>query len=75
MAEIDIQRRERSAWPWLLGGIVLLTVLWFLFARNTGTDTVATRADRSASDTGAAAGTLDLRPDSLRVDSLRPVRR
>lgn len=70
MAEINIQHKERSAWPWLLAGIVLLAVLWFLFARG-ATDTVATRADRTAGRTGAAAGTLDPRADSLRSDTLR----
>jgi hypothetical protein len=58
MAEINIQRRERSIWPWLLAGVLLLGLLWFLFARNTDTLT-AGRADTTAADTsGAAAGTI-----------------
>lgn len=71
MAEINIQRKERSAWPWLLAGVVLLALLWFLFARGSATDNVATRADSALGDTGAAAGTLDMRADSLRADTLR----
>lgn len=32
MAEIPVERKERSAWPWLLLGAVLVAlVLWFLF--------------------------------------------
>ena len=59
MAEINIQRRERSIWPWLLAGILLLGLLWFLFARNNDTLTTGMGADTTAADTtGAAAGTI-----------------
>jgi hypothetical protein len=59
MAEINIQRKERSVWPWLLGGLLLVGVLWFLFARNPAADvTTATDTTRTTVDSGAAAGTL-----------------
>ena len=59
MAEINIQRRERSIWPWLLAGILLLGLLWFLFARTNDTLTTGMGADTTAADTtGAAAGTI-----------------
>lgn len=48
MADIPIERKEhRSVWPWVIGIIVLLIILWLLFGRNRGTNTAATtnRAD------------------------------
>jgi hypothetical protein len=59
MAEINIQRKERSIWPWLLAGVLLLGLLWFLFARNNDTLTAGMGADTTVADTsGAAAGTI-----------------
>ena len=70
MAEINIQRKERAVWPWLLAGVLLLGLLWFLFARNTPDTVTATGADSAAMrDSGTAAGTL-APTDTLR-DSLR----
>ena len=64
MAEIPIQRKERhSVWPWLLVGLlVLLAVLWFVFARGNAGNVAAARADSAAVANGAvgtdsAAGT------------------
>ncbi len=73
MAEINIQRKERSVWPWVLAGVLLLGLLWFLFARNTNDNALAGRTDSTAlRDSAAAAGTL-VPPDSgLRRDSLNP---
>lgn len=28
MAEIDIERKERSIWPWIIGGLVVLLLVW-----------------------------------------------
>lgn len=65
MAEINIQRKERSIWPWLLAGVLLLGLLWFLFARNTENMTTSLGADTVAVDTtGTAAGTLVPPPDT-----------
>lgn len=72
MAEINIQRKERSVWPWLLAGVLLLGLLWFLFARN-GTDNMtASGADSAAfRDSSAAAGTLAPPDSGMRTDTLR----
>ncbi|HEV7990580.1 MAG TPA: DUF4142 domain-containing protein [Gemmatimonadaceae bacterium] len=50
MAEIPIQRKEgRNIWPMLIGLLVLLAVLWYVFSRrNNNTDTAAARADSTA---------------------------
>lgn len=59
MAEINIEQRERSVWPWLLAGLALLALVWFLFARGTNENLATGPADSSAyRDTSAAAGTL-----------------
>lgn len=35
MAEINIERRQGTSWPWIIAGLVLLALLlWFLFARG-----------------------------------------
>jgi len=58
MAEINIQRKERSVWPWLLAGVLLLGLLWFLFAQGTDTMTTGMAGDSTYRDTTGAAGTL-----------------
>ncbi len=76
MAEINIQRKERTLWPWLLAGVLLLGLLWFLFARNAGDGTVARGAADSAAfrDSAAAAGTLAPADTAVRRDT-QPVPR
>ncbi|HEX2092786.1 MAG TPA: hypothetical protein VHG28_10305 [Longimicrobiaceae bacterium] len=55
MADINVERRQRSIWPWLLGLVVLALVVWlltFVFGRgddatigsDAGTETVQTPA-------------------------------
>ena len=42
MAELHIERKERSVWPWVIGVAILLALLlWFLFGRDQG-DGIAT---------------------------------
>ncbi|HKH91171.1 MAG TPA: DUF4142 domain-containing protein [Gemmatimonadaceae bacterium] len=54
MAEIPIQRKEgRNIWPMLLGLLVLLAVLWFIFGRRNNDNTAAARADSTAVASGA----------------------
>ena len=72
MADIPIQRREgRNIWPMVIGLLVLAAALWFIFARNTDTDTAAARADSAAvvntgvtTDSAAGAATPPVRTDS-----------
>ncbi len=33
MAEIKVERKERSVWPWIIGALVLLALIWFFFIR------------------------------------------
>jgi hypothetical protein len=72
MAEIRIERKERSLLPWLLAFVLLLGLLWFLFARS-GNDSLTSglRVDSTYRDTSAAAGTLAPR-DSATRDSVPP---
>jgi len=53
VAEIPIQRKEgRNIWPMLLGLLVLLAVLWFIFGRRNNDNTAAARADSTAVASG-----------------------
>jgi hypothetical protein len=57
----------------LIGLLVLAAALWFIFARNAGTDTAAARADSAAVvntgvTTDSAAGT-SATPPAARTDS------
>ena len=39
MAEIHIERKERSTWPWVLLGLLILALLaWWLMSRGDGND-------------------------------------
>jgi LPXTG-motif cell wall-anchored protein len=58
VAEIPIQRKERSnIWPLLLGLLVLAAVVWFVLSRRQNTDTAAARADSAAVVTSPAVRT------------------
>ena len=49
MAEIPIRRKEgRNIWPLLLGLLVLLAILWYVFGRRNNDTTAAARADSTA---------------------------
>lgn len=43
MAELEVQPKKKSAyWPWLLGLLALIAIIWFLWVRNSERDRVAT---------------------------------
>lgn len=49
MAEIKVERSAGgSIWPWVIGALVVLALVWFFFIRNddntTANDTVGLRA-------------------------------
>lgn len=64
MAEINIEQKTRSPLPWLVAGVVLVALLWFLFARNADEGVATMRGDSTYRDTSAAAGTLAQPADS-----------
>jgi putative membrane protein len=58
VAEIPIRRKEgRNIWPLLLGLLVLLAILWYVFGRRNNDNTAAARADSTA--VASAATTTD----------------
>lgn len=61
MADIPIQRKEgHSFWPWLIGILIVIAVIWFLFARRNTTPTTTmtdTTATMAAPAPGAAPAT------------------
>jgi len=49
VADIPIQRKEgRNIWPLLIGLLVIVAVVWFVFARPGTPNTAAVRADSAA---------------------------
>lgn len=57
MADINVERKERSIWPWILGLLALLLLIWLLvelFDRDRGDVAVAPVADTAAMVTPAA---------------------
>lgn len=69
MAEIQIERKERSAWPWVLLGILLLAlVVWWLLGRRQGGDDMAvTETQSGVADTAPAIGieTAEMAPGAV----------
>jgi LPXTG-motif cell wall-anchored protein len=58
VAEIPIQRKERSnIWPLLLGLLVLAAVVWFVMTRRQATETAVAPADSAAVVTNGAVRT------------------
>jgi len=58
MADIPIERKaHRSVWPWVIGIIVLLIILWLLFGRNRGANTATTNGADTVLTTPPATGT------------------
>jgi hypothetical protein len=67
MAELNVQRKERNVWPWILGGLIALAlVFWLIQGRGGNTNVGATGIADSmtvgapeSSVTRSAAGTVD----------------
>ena len=71
MAEINIQRKERSWWPWLLGAVAVAALIWFMTAQNSTPTTTADNRSDSTRMRDSAAGTLAPARDSMmRRDSM-----
>lgn len=58
MAEIRIERRERSAWPWVVGFLLVVAVVWFTMGRTRNDLTASGKRTDSALVRDSAAGTL-----------------
>ena len=55
MAEIHIERKERSVWPWILGLLALALLVWFLLAQR-GEREDAFVTDTAVTGTGLGFG-------------------
>ncbi|MDQ2889737.1 MAG: dynamin [Gemmatimonadota bacterium] len=56
MAEIPIQRTAgRNVWPWVIGAVIVIALLWYLFGRQTGVTTTRTTTDTTVTITPAPA--------------------
>ncbi|WP_439643225.1 hypothetical protein [Gemmatimonas sp.] len=72
MAEINIQQKENDVWPWLLAGILLHGLVWFLVAwNNTDTMTASGVGSTAVRDSSAGAGTLAPPDSGTRQDTRR----
>src|SRR5690606_16255405 len=60
MAEINVERRERSMAPWLIiGALLLIALLWWLLSGNNERDNVAAVTDTTGVVAPGAMGTAD----------------
>ncbi len=75
MAEINIERKQGTSWPWIIAGLALLALLlWFLFARagNARVTNEVSPGNVADSLADSSRGGM-MAPDSLRVrDTTRP---
>ena len=70
MAEIHIERKERTTWPWIVLGLILLSLLaWWLLSQRGDRDGFAVLQDTTGQviDTvgGTAAGVRDDAPEDV----------
>jgi hypothetical protein len=56
MAELHVQRKESSIWPWILGALLLVAVLWFVFMRADTRPVTAVNTADSVYQTKPAQG-------------------
>ncbi|HEX7243756.1 MAG TPA: hypothetical protein VF263_25940 [Longimicrobiaceae bacterium] len=59
MADINVERKQRSIWPWLLGLIVLALLVWLLasmFNRDDDVEERETTTVESTTTTTAPTG-------------------
>lgn len=56
MADINVERKERSIWPWIIGLVVLALLLWALLKMFHKDDNPAPAAAPAVVDTPAAGG-------------------
>lgn len=69
MAELNVQPKERTVWPWILGGVLVLAlILWMMLGRGNGdldvgasnaTDTTMVGAAAESSVPRSASGAVD----------------
>jgi hypothetical protein len=67
MAEINIVRKERSWWPWLVLAAVVVALLWYMGSRNAG---AISQTSSRPSDTAVMRGT-GMRDTPMRDSSMR----
>jgi hypothetical protein len=54
VADINVERRERSVWPWIIGLVILALLIWLLWSwmrDDTRDDVQPIRADTVRADT------------------------
>ena len=76
MAEINIERKQGTSWPWIIAGLALLALLlWFLFARGNDSRVTNEVSPGTVADSLAdsSRGGMMTTPDSARLrDTTRP---
>ena len=72
MADINVERKQPSVWPWVIGLVVLALLIWVgveMFRGDAGDGTTVIDSDTTAVSTpapapGAAADTMGIIPDT-----------
>lgn len=56
MAELNVERRKRHAWPWVIGLLALVLVIWAIAATNNrDNDIVQTAPDTTSNEAAVDA--------------------
>ena len=58
MAEIHVERRHARVWPWVLGALALLAVVWVFLAARDGGDELAYNRPQTGEQVGGSAGAV-----------------
>jgi hypothetical protein len=54
MADINVERKQRSIWPWIVGLLVLALLIWLLASMFNGNDDDGGVADETTVEAPAA---------------------
>lgn len=56
MADINVERKQRSIWPWILGLILLALLIWLLSSMFNRNDEAAPTTEQTTTSTPAPSG-------------------
>jgi hypothetical protein len=55
MAELNVQKKDTNIWPWVIGLLLVVAALWFVFGRSDSVNTVSSTSADSTYQTQPGA--------------------